>query len=66
MDVQRPHVMIENPRDLPNWPGLLMAWRQRPDGEWDGWVAIMSKSNAHKGFDTCSMRWVPASQMRPV
>lgn len=24
--------------------------------KWEGWVAITSKSNAHNGFDTCSMR----------
>jgi hypothetical protein len=66
MDVQRPHVMVETPRDLPNWPGLLMMWRQGAGGEWEGWVAVMMKSNAHGGFDRCEMRWVPASQMRPA
>jgi hypothetical protein len=65
-EIETDLLMIGNPRNLPDWHGLSMAWRQRPDGEWERAVAIMFKSNPHKGLDTCSMRWVPASQLRPV
>lgn len=61
MKVQRPHVLVETPRDLPSWPGLLNEWRQTAEGEWEGWVAMMTKSNAHGGFDALQFRWVPTS-----
>lgn len=66
MRVERPHVLVTTARDRPDWPGLLIMWRQTPDGDWEGWVAISSKSNAHGGFDRLDFRWVPAAELRPT
>jgi hypothetical protein len=50
--------------DTPH-PGLLLEWRQRPDGEWEGLVIAVQATPQDRGFDV-RQRWVDASKIRPV
>ncbi len=40
-------------------PGLLMAWRRNPDGQWEAQVAIV-------GDASVLVRWVPRLELHPV
>lgn len=66
MEVRHPHVWVENARDKPDWPGLVTEWRRTPTGEWEARVAVLTKSNAHKGYDTLTLYWIAASRIRPL
>ncbi len=46
-------------------PGLLLEWRQRERGGWEGWV-IVAEAAQGTGQVFARQSWVPASAIRPV
>jgi hypothetical protein len=57
--------LVDAPGQPGRWPGLLVEWRQAPDGTWEARVVHAVPEADRSGIRVIE-RWLPATALEPV